>query len=71
MIMYHVANDVEFQTSGSIATLSAKLGGDDEEFEGDEELIVSGYQKFCQHIVDKYKIPVHLGHKVTEATYDS
>lgn len=30
MVMFHVANDVEFQTAGSIATLSAKYGQDDD-----------------------------------------
>ena len=33
--MYHVSNDTEFQTSGSINQLSAKRGYDDDEFEGD------------------------------------
>jgi hypothetical protein len=30
LFMYHVANDVEFQTSGSIKDLSAKLEADDD-----------------------------------------
>lgn len=32
VFMYHVANDMEFQTSASINQLSAKLGAEDEEF---------------------------------------
>lgn len=54
--MYHVANDIEFETSASISQLSAKHAVDDDEFEGREMLILSGYQKFAQYLVDNHKI---------------
>lgn len=44
--MFHISNDTEFQTSGSIKNLAANTF-DDDEFDGKEMLILSGYQRFA------------------------
>ncbi len=48
--MYNVSNDLEFQTSAPLQDLSAAHGQDDEEYEGTEMLLCSGYQAFPEHL---------------------
>lgn len=66
--MYNVANDVEFQTSGSIAKLAAN-GVDDDEFEGTEMLILSGYQKFVDTLAMSASFDVFLNQKVRKVAW--
>ena len=61
--MYNVASDVEFQTSGGLSTLAAN-GLDDDEFEGQQMLILSGYQRFVDALAAKVPFEVYLNQKV-------
>lgn len=67
--MYNVANDIEFQTSGSIDKLAATTA-DDDEFEGPEMLILSGYQRFVDALARKSSFPIYLNQKITKIAWD-
>lgn len=66
--MFHVANDIEFQTSASINKLAAN-GIDDSQFEGKEELVLSGYQRFVDALVSQANVQVYLNQKVEKITW--
>jgi len=59
--MYAVANDVEFQTSGTIDKLSA-IGRDDTEIDETQMLILNGYQAFPEYLARNEHITVKLSH---------
>ena len=61
--MYHVANDIEFQTSAPIKKLAAN-GIDDSQFDGKEQLVLSGYQRFVDALVSQANVEVYLKYKV-------
>ncbi len=62
--MYNLANDVEFETSGTLDDLSAEFGQDDSSFQGTDKIVVSGYQRFVQYLSNHDNIKVLLNHKV-------
>lgn len=66
--MFHVANDIEFQTSAPINKLAAN-GIDDSQFEGKEELVLSGYQRFVDALVSQANVEVYLNQKVEKITW--
>jgi hypothetical protein len=59
--MYAVANDVEFETSGTIDKLSA-IGRDDTEIDETQMLILNGYQAFPEYLARNEHITVKLSH---------
>ncbi len=66
--MYNVANDIQFQTSGSIFNLAAN-GADDDEYDGKEMLILSGYQRFVEALSTFAKFSVYVGQKIVKVNY--
>lgn len=66
--MYHIGTNLEFETSGTIDKLSAVW--DDDSFDGSEQIIVSGYQRFPEALASEEKLKVLLNHRVTKVAYN-
>ena len=66
--MYHVSNDMEFQTAGSISKLAGNAN-DDDEYDGKQMLILSGYQKFPETLLQQAAVETFLNQKIKKIAW--
>ena len=67
--MFNIASDIEFLTSGPISKLAGN-GFDDEEFQGSQQVILSGFQRFADTaLLKQADVKVNLNHKVKKITW--
>lgn len=62
--MFNVSNDIEFQISAPIDLIAAEHAEDDEEYDGKEMLVTSGYQALPVYLSQDKNIKVLLNHQV-------
>lgn len=65
-----VSHDIEFEAASPIDKISAKHSTEDEAFDGTEQLVTSGYQRFVIFLSKNPNTTVLLGHKATEVVFD-